>query len=75
MQQERYVTGSDGCGGYYYGWRDTNTYIYDERVKIFSDILKGAYPQIMKTAWNYLDTDEMLNLKLKSQEIRERKRY
>ena len=75
MQQERYVTGSDGCGGYYYGWRDTNTYIYDERVKIFSDVLKSSYPQIMKTAWNYLDMDEMLNLKQKSQEIRERKRY
>ncbi|MDP2278517.1 MAG: hypothetical protein Q8K51_09870 [Nitrospirota bacterium] len=84
MGQEQYVTGttprySDGCGGYHgghdtYGWRATRI-LYDGRAKIFSDILKAAYPQIMKAAWNYLNTDEMLNLKMKSQEIRERKRY
>ena len=77
--QEQYVTGtqSDGCGGRYntYGWRATGVLLYDERVKAFSDILKIAYPQIMKASWNYLNTDEMLNLKMKSQEIRERKRY
>ena len=82
--REQYVTGTtprtpDGCGGYYgghttYGWRDKGT-LYDERAKIFSDILKAAYPQVMKASWNYLNTDEMLNLKMKSQEIRERKRY
>lgn len=82
MGREQYVSGTrrvpDGCGGYYtatdYAWRDKGS-LYDERAKIFSDILKGAYPQIMKAAWNYLNTDEMLNLKIKSQEIRERKRY
>jgi hypothetical protein len=82
-EQEQYVSGtrfvSDGCGGGYnqttYGWRDTNTFIYDSRTKIFSDVLKEAYPKIMKTAWSYFDPDEMLNLKMKSQEIRERKRY
>ncbi|MCX5717654.1 MAG: hypothetical protein NTW44_04945 [Nitrospirae bacterium] len=82
--REQYVTGTtprtpDGCGGYVggyntYGWRDKGT-LYDGRVKAFSDILKAAYPQIMKASWNYLNTDEMLNLKMKSQEIRERKRY
>ena len=82
--KEQYVTGTtprtpDGCGGYHgghaiYGWRATRT-LYDGRVKAFSDILKAAYPQIMKASWNYLNTDEMLNLKMKSQEIRERKRY
>ncbi|NCO83149.1 MAG: hypothetical protein COZ31_11750 [Nitrospirae bacterium CG_4_10_14_3_um_filter_44_29] len=82
--REQYVTGShyvpsDGCGGggysrNTYGWRDKGI-LYTERAKVFSDILKTAYPQIMKAAWNYLNTDEMLNLKLKSQEIRERKRY
>lgn len=81
--QERYVSGtrfvSDGCGGGYnvtdYAWRDMDTYLYDGRAKIFSDILKEAYPQVMKTANVYFDVNEMLNLKLKSQEIRERKRY
>jgi hypothetical protein len=83
LEQEQYVSGtqwvSDGCGGGYnqntYAWRDTGTYIYDQRAKIFSDILKAAYPQVMKTAWTYFDVNEMLNLKQKSQEIRERKRY
>lgn len=75
LAQEQYAAGSDGCGGQVYSYRDTNRYIYDTRPKIFSDVLKEAYPKILKNAWTYLDTDEMLNLKLKSQEIRERKRY
>jgi len=83
LGQEQYVSGtqwvSDGCGGGYnqtnYAWRNTNSFIYDQRPKIFSDILKTAYPQVMKTAWNYFDVNEMLNLKMKSREIRERKRY
>jgi hypothetical protein len=82
-EQEQYVSGthfvSDGCGGGYnqtqYAWRDTDLYLYDGRAKIFSDILKEDYPQIMKTANVYFDINEMLNLKAKSQEIRERKRY
>jgi hypothetical protein len=82
-EQEQYVSGShwagDDCSGKYqvtdYAWRDTDTLIYDSRAKIFSDILKQAAPQVMKTAWTYFDTSEMLNLKMKSQEIRERKRY
>jgi len=81
--QEQYVSGthfvSDGCGGGYnqttYAWRDMDVYLYDGRAKIFSDILKDAYPQVMKTANVYFDVNEMLNLKAKSQEIRERKRY
>lgn len=82
-EQEQYVSGthfvSDGCGGGYnrtdYAWRDMDTYLYDGRAKIFSDVLKEAYPQVMKTANVYFDINEMLNLKEKSQEIRERKRY
>jgi hypothetical protein len=82
-EQEQYVSGShwvgDDCSGRYqvtdYAWRDTEALVYDSRPKIFSDVLKTAYPQVMKTAWNYFDVNEMLNLKLKSAEIRERKRY
>jgi hypothetical protein len=73
--QERYQSGYDECGGPIYGYRDTNDYVYDQRAKIFSDILKDSYPQVMKTAYNYLDKDEMLHLKERSREIRERKRY
>ena len=72
---ERYQSGYDECGGPIYGYRDTNDILYDQRAKIFSDVLKKDYPQVMQTAWNYLNTDEMLNLKMKSREIRERKRY
>ena len=75
LGQERYQSGYDECGGPIYGYRDTNEYVYDQRAKIFSDILKDSYPQVMRTAWNYLDTDEMLHLKEKSMEIRQRKRY
>jgi hypothetical protein len=75
IAQESYVAGNDGCGGRVYAYRDTNKQLYDTRAKIFSDVLKEAYPKIMKSAWTYLDVNEMLNLKLKSQEIRERKRY
>ena len=73
--EEMYQSGYDECGGPLYSYRDTNTLIFDQRAKIFSDILKKCYPQVMSTAWNYLNTDEMLNLKMKSREIRERKRY
>lgn len=73
--EERYQSGYDECGGPIYSYRETNTYVYDQRAKIFSDILKKDYPRVMDTAWNYLNTDEMLNLKMKSREIRERKRY
>jgi hypothetical protein len=73
--EERYQSGYDECAGPIYSYRETNTYIYDQRAKIFSDILKDSYPQVMSTAWNYLDTDEMLHLKTKAMEIRERKRY
>ena len=75
LAQERYQSGYDECGGPIYGYRDTNTFLYDQRAKIFSDILKDSYPQVMRTALNYLNKDEMLNLKMKSREIRERKRY
>ena len=78
--QESYVSGqqyvSDGCGGGHnyptYAWRDTNKMIYDSRAKLFSDQLKIAYPKLMKTAWTYFDAEEMLTLRDKAKEIRDR---
>jgi hypothetical protein len=78
--QEQYAAGtrfvSDGCGGgrHYtdYAWRDTNKVLYDSRPKLFSDQLKEAYPQLMKTAWKYFDAEEMTALKEKSKEIRDK---
>jgi hypothetical protein len=77
--QQQYISSyqSDGCGGRIpiYSWRSTGNYVYDERAKIFSDVLKNAYPQLMKAAWNFLNTEEMQDLKLKSKEIRAKKVY
>jgi hypothetical protein len=77
---ERYQSGtefvSDGCGGGdnqpVYGWRETGDTLFDSRPKIFSDVLKKAYPQLMQTAAKYFDADEMLSLRAKADEIRER---
>ena len=79
-EQESYAAGtqwiSDGCGGGHnnttYAWRDTNKILYDSRAKLFSDQLKEAYPQLMKTAWTYFDADEMLSLRDKAKDIRDR---
>lgn len=79
--QERYVSGTHttpgSCGSpgttvTDYGWRDNGKLLYDQRGKIFSDMLKGAYPRIMKTAWKFFDADEMLTLKEKAAEIRDK---
>jgi hypothetical protein len=77
---EQYESGtqfvSDGCGGgtneSVYSWRETGETLYDSRPKIFSDVLKKAYPQLMETASKYFDADEMLSLRAKAEEIRER---
>lgn len=77
---ERYQSGtefvSDGCGGGtnepVYGWRETGDALFDSRPKIFSDVLKKAYPQLMQTAAKYFDADEMLSLRAKAEEIRAR---
>ena len=45
------------------------------RADAIADALKEYYPVIMEKAWTYLDTEEILNLKGKTKEIRELKRY
>lgn len=77
---ERYESGTrsedDGCGGTnsfpVYAWRQTGDTLFDSRPKVFSDVLKTAYPKLMETAAKYFDTDEMTALRAKAQEIRER---
>ncbi|HEY2744124.1 MAG TPA: hypothetical protein VGL86_05865, partial [Polyangia bacterium] len=80
-EQERFVSGSHvvpgSCGSpgttvTDYGWRDTSKLLFDQRAKVFSDVLKGAYPRIMGIAWKYFDSDEMLALKEKAAEIRDK---
>ena len=80
-EQERYESGSHfvpgSCGSpgttvTDYAWRDTNKLLFDQRAKIFSDVLKAAYPRIMGMGWKYFDSDEMLALKEKAAEIRDK---
>lgn len=54
---------------------DQGDLIYNGRGDAIADELKKAYPQIMAKAWTYLDTQEILNLKSKTKEIRAMKRY
>lgn len=49
--------------------------LYDGRADAIADALKTFYPTIMGKAWTYIDTAEILNLKEKTKEIRELKRY
>lgn len=54
---------------------DQGKMAYNGRIEAVADALKDYYPVIMEKAWTYLDTDEILNLKTKTIEIRELKRY
>lgn len=54
---------------------DQGKMVYNGRAEAVADALKDYYPVIMEKAWTYLDTDEILNLKGKTKEIRELKRY
>jgi len=48
---------------------------YDGRVDAVANVIKKMYPEIMQTAWRYLDINEILILKEKAEEIRKLKRY
>lgn len=47
--------------------------LYSGRAEALADALKEYYPIIMQKAWTYLNTDEILDLKEKTKEIRARK--
>ena len=48
---------------------------FDTREDTVAKLFGKLYPKIMKTAWDYLNTDEMLMLKKTGEEIRKVKRY
>jgi hypothetical protein len=54
---------------------DSGKMVYDGKADAVADMLKDIYPTIMGKAWTYLNTDEMLDLKAKTKEIRDRKVY
>lgn len=47
--------------------------VFSGRAEALADALKAYYPLIMEKAWTYLNTEEILDLKDKTKEIRERK--
>jgi hypothetical protein len=49
--------------------------LYDGKVDAMADMLKKIYPTIMEKCWIYIDAQEVLALKGKTQEIRTLKRY
>jgi hypothetical protein len=48
---------------------------YSGREEALANALRDAYPIIMEKAWTYLNTEEILDLKEKTKEIRDRKVY
>jgi hypothetical protein len=48
---------------------------YSGREEALANALRDAYPTIMEKAWTYLNTEEILDLKEKTKEIRDRKVY
>jgi hypothetical protein len=49
--------------------------LYDGRTDAVADIVQKMYPNIMQTTWRYINTDEVLVLKEKADEVRKLKRY
>lgn len=54
---------------------DQGQMVYNGRAEAVADALKAYYPVIMGKAWTYINTEELLNLKSKTKEIRQLKRY
>ncbi len=48
---------------------------YSGREEALANALRDYYPSIMEKAWTYLNTEEILDLKEKTKEIRDRKVY
>jgi hypothetical protein len=54
---------------------DVGERVYDGRQDALARVLTRWYPTILDKAWNYLDVDEMVNMKKQVEEIRQLKRY
>ena len=49
--------------------------LFSTKTRAFADILNQTYRRVIRAAWKYLNTYEMLSLNEKVKEIRELKRY
>ncbi len=67
---------ADGCGGQAItGYDATSKHLYHGQTEAMAGALKKLYPVIMGTFQRYLESEEMVQLKEKGKEIRERKVY
>lgn len=64
-----------GCGGTQVIGYQPGNIVYDGRVDALASALQEMYPVIMSQFQKYIDTDEMIELKEKVQEIRSLKVY
>ncbi len=55
-------------------WK-TGEPLYNGKVNAIAGSLKKVYPAVMEKFWTYINTEEILNLKTKTKEIRDLKRY
>lgn len=62
-------------GTYVSGYKSSNEILLDGKVEAVADYLKEMYPIIMGKFWTYLDSEEILQLKKQTEEIRKLKRY
>lgn len=75
--KQKYVVipSGDPCAPPRTYYENTDEYLYDGRPVIFSNKLKKIYPDLLKSAWTYLNEEELIGLDKKTPEVRERKRY
>lgn len=64
-----------GCGGPVVTGYQTGRTVYDGRVDAMASALKEMYPVVLTQFEKYIDTNELVQLKEKSKEIRESKVY
>lgn len=64
-----------GCGGPVVTGYQTGKTLYDGRVDAMASALKEMYPIVLTQFEKYIDTNELVQLKEKSKEIRESKVY
>lgn len=57
------------------GWRPGTTIVRDYKPDVVADALKRVYPVLLDKLLTYIDVDELKELKKKTAEIREAKRY
>ena len=70
----RYSNGG-GCDGPQFTGYSAGKILYDGRADAMANALKEIYPMVMERFYESLETEEMLELKAKGQEIRSTKVY